>query len=61
MSLLSRVAFSDPPADLKPVWEDSMDRAGEAEFIESPGGGAIARMTFATPEALSPADPADKA
>ncbi len=33
---------------------------GEAEFIESPGGGAIARMTFATPEALSPTDPADK-
>ena len=34
---------------------------GETEFMEAPGGGSIARMTFATPEALSPADPADKA
>ncbi|WP_395944306.1 sensor histidine kinase [Brevundimonas sp.] len=34
---------------------------GEAEFVEAPGGGAIARMTFATPEALSPVDPTDKA
>jgi two-component sensor histidine kinase len=33
---------------------------GEAEFFEAPEGGAIARMTFATPEALSPVDPADK-
>jgi len=33
---------------------------GEAEFVSSSEGGAIARMTFATPEALSPTDPADK-
>ena len=33
---------------------------GEAEFIAAPSGGTIARMTFATPEALSPTDPADK-
>jgi two-component sensor histidine kinase len=33
---------------------------GEAEFVAAPGGGTIARMTFATPEALSPTDPADK-
>lgn len=32
---------------------------GEAEFTAAPGGGTIARMTFATPEALSPTDPAD--
>lgn len=34
---------------------------GEAEIIEAPSGGAIARMTFVTPEALSPNDPSDKA
>ncbi|NBB64536.1 sensor histidine kinase [Pseudomonas sp. ODNR1LW] len=33
---------------------------GDAEFVAAPGGGTIARMTFATPEAVSPADPADK-
>ena len=33
---------------------------GETEFLVAPGGGAIARMTFATPEALAPVDPADK-
>nr|WP_314433010.1 sensor histidine kinase [uncultured Brevundimonas sp.] len=34
---------------------------GEAEMIEAPSGGAIARMTFVTPEALTPNDPTDKA
>lgn len=33
---------------------------GETEFDTPPGGGTIARMTFATPEALAPTDPADK-
>ncbi|CAN5152114.1 sensor histidine kinase PhyK [soil metagenome] len=32
---------------------------GEAETIAAPGGGTIARMTFATPEAVSPTDPRD--
>lgn len=34
---------------------------GGAEFVEAEGGGGVARMTFATPEALSPIDPADAA
>ncbi len=34
---------------------------GEAELIAAPSGGALARMTFVTPEALTPNDPADKA
>ena len=33
---------------------------GETEFVAAPGGGTIARMTFATPEALMPVDPLDK-
>lgn len=33
---------------------------GETEFTTPPGGGTIARMIFATPEALAPVDPADK-
>ena len=33
---------------------------GETEFATPPGGGTIARMIFATPEALAPVDPADK-
>ena len=32
---------------------------GETEFVEAPGGGSIARMTFATPEAIVPTDPSD--
>ena len=32
---------------------------GEAELVPAPGGGTIARMTFATPEAVVPIDPAD--
>ncbi len=32
---------------------------GEAQLIPAPGGGTIARMVFATPEALSPIDPSD--
>jgi two-component sensor histidine kinase len=32
---------------------------GEAELVPAPGGGVIARMVFATPEAVAPADPAD--
>jgi two-component sensor histidine kinase len=32
---------------------------GDAEMLPAPGGGAIARMTFATPEAVTPVDPAD--
>ncbi len=32
---------------------------GEAEMIAAPEGGAIARMTFATPEAVVPTDPGD--
>jgi two-component sensor histidine kinase len=32
---------------------------GEVEMVNAPGGGAIARMTFATPEAVTPTDPAD--
>ena len=32
---------------------------GEAEMVPAPGGGAIARMVFATPEAVTPSDPAD--
>ena len=33
---------------------------GDFELVAAPSGGAIARMTFATPEALSPVDPADQ-
>jgi two-component sensor histidine kinase len=32
---------------------------GEAEMVEAEGGGTIARMRFATPEAIIPTDPAD--
>ncbi|MDY6923942.1 MAG: sensor histidine kinase [Pseudomonadota bacterium] len=32
---------------------------GTVEIAAAPGGGAIARMTFATPEAVTPTDPAD--
>lgn len=32
---------------------------GEAEMVPAPGGGMIARLTFATPEAVVPTDPAD--
>jgi two-component sensor histidine kinase len=32
---------------------------GEVEIVSPEGGGAIARMTFATPEAVTPTDPAD--
>jgi two-component sensor histidine kinase len=32
---------------------------GEAETISAPGGGTIARLTFATPEAVVPTDPRD--
>ena len=32
---------------------------GEVELVPGPLGGAIARMRFATPEAITPADPAD--
>ncbi|MBU1385770.1 MAG: sensor histidine kinase [Alphaproteobacteria bacterium] len=32
---------------------------GEVEMAPAPGGGAIARLTFATPEAVTPTDPAD--
>jgi two-component sensor histidine kinase len=30
---------------------------GEAELVPAPGGGTIARLTFATPEALAPMEP----
>jgi len=32
---------------------------GEVELVPAPGGGTIARMTFATPEAVTPIDPSD--
>ena len=32
---------------------------GEAEVVAAPGGGTIARMVFATPEAVTPTDPGD--
>ena len=32
---------------------------GQVEMLPAPGGGTIARMTFATPEAVVPADPSD--
>ncbi len=32
---------------------------GEVEIVPAAGGGTIARMTFATPEAVTPTDPAD--
>jgi len=32
---------------------------GEAEMVPAPGGGTIARLTFATPEAVVPTDPSD--
>ena len=32
---------------------------GEAELVPAPGGGSIARLKFATPEAIVPVDPAD--
>src|SRR5690606_27294406 len=32
---------------------------GEVELVPAPGGGTIARMTFATPEAVTPTDPSD--
>ena len=31
---LTRIPFDNLPEQLKPAWENSMDRAGEAEFIE---------------------------
>lgn len=31
---ISRVPFEKLPEELRPIWEDSMDRAGEAAFIE---------------------------
>ena len=31
---ISRIPFDKLPEELRPTWEDSMDRAGEAEFIE---------------------------
>ncbi|HEY1073275.1 MAG TPA: sensor histidine kinase [Brevundimonas sp.] len=34
---------------------------GHAEMVEAPGGGSIARLTFATPEAVMPADAASLA
>ena len=34
---------------------------GEAELVPAPGGGTIARMVFATPEAQGPIDPSDLA
>ncbi|MNE41138.1 hypothetical protein D3C80_1351930 [compost metagenome] len=30
---------------------------GQAEMLEAPGGGSIARLTFVTPEASGPAAP----
>ena len=32
---------------------------GEAEILRGPNGGTIARMVFATPEAVVPSDPGD--
>jgi hypothetical protein len=32
---------------------------GEAELLPAPGGGRIARMVFATPEAVVPINPDD--
>ncbi len=32
---------------------------GTAELVASPGGGTVARLVFATPEALTPTDPRD--
>ena len=32
---------------------------GTVEMVPAEGGGTIARMTFATPEAVVPTDPAD--
>ena len=32
---------------------------GEVELVPAPGGGTISRMTFATPEAVTPTDPSD--
>ena len=32
---------------------------GEVEMVPGADGGTIARMTFATPEAVTPVDPAD--
>jgi two-component sensor histidine kinase len=32
---------------------------GQVELVPGPAGGTIARMTFATPEAVTPTDPAD--
>ena len=32
---------------------------GSVEFVPAAGGGMIARMTFATPEAIVPTDPSD--
>lgn len=32
---------------------------GEVEMVPAPDGGTIARMTFATPEAVTPTDPSD--
>ncbi|RZJ83406.1 MAG: ATP-binding protein, partial [Brevundimonas sp.] len=34
---------------------------GEVQIVSGAQGGTVARMTFATPEALIPIDPADKA
>jgi len=31
---ISRIPFDQLPEAMKPAWVDSMDRAGEAEFIE---------------------------
>ncbi len=34
---------------------------GDVEFVAAPCGGTLARMTFATPEAITPSDPSDVA
>ena len=31
---ISRIPFEELPEALRPLWENSMERAGEAEFVE---------------------------
>ena len=44
---------------VRPLGAFAKQLRGEVELVPAPGGGTIARMTFATPEAVTPVDPAD--
>ena len=69
VSLGLALAAGMPAGDIVAAYEQGVGRTlmgafakqlrGEAELVPAPDGGTIARMTFATPEAVVPIDPAD--